>query len=385
MPTTPQNRLRARPKGAAARSTLPLVHQETDPRALTLFALAGLAVALFYGVVFSVWDAVAYEGIGLLAGACALVAAGALASARGKHRTAAGLVIVTVAGLALLPATATLSTKSDVHLLYLAVALAMLALFPERMELLRIIYGAVLVATVIGVEFVFPTSPSWEALEPQVAEVIAASNRIWTVLVSACGMVVILVRSARLQHVLFGAATTEERRANSEERRANTDVLTSLANRRPVIARFRELDARPDAQYALVLIDVDAFKDINDSFGHDTGDKVIVELAARLREHFGPDALVSRWGGDEFLAVVDGEASVGTVVALERFRKTQARFPVRVAGESLHVTLSIGAARRMPGATADDTLRAADSALYAAKEQGRNQVVMAADRVGGTA
>jgi diguanylate cyclase (GGDEF)-like protein len=135
----------------------------------------------------------------------------------------------------------------------------------------------------------------------------------------------------------------------------------------------------------VVILDVDAFKDINDAYGHDTGDKVIVEVASRLREHFGSDALVSRWGGDEFLVVVERESSVVTVHALERLRRTTERFPIRVDGERIAVTLSIGAATSAPGMSSDDTLRAADIALYAAKQEGRNRVVMAADRVGGSA
>jgi diguanylate cyclase (GGDEF)-like protein len=335
-------------------------------------------VAIFYTVFFA-WIGLAAGGGPLtLGGACVAMAIAALFAARSTHTTAAAMTIVVGAAISMVPVTATLSTSSDAQLLWVALAFAAIALIPERMIVFRAAYGAAALVMLVIAEFAFRESALWGDLAADSREYIAMANRFWTVLVCACAMHVIVARSARAQRTMLGVALTEEQRAN-------TDVLTSLANRRPVLSRFAHLDEAAVTEYTVTIVDVDAFKEINDAFGHDVGDKVIVEVAERLKEYFGPDALVSRWGGDEFIAIVEGEAAVGTVMSLERLRKTVARFPVRVADVSVPITLSIGVARSAPDSTADDVLIAADAALYAAKHAGRNRVVMSTERVGGTA
>lgn len=348
----------------------PAASRETDPRVLVAFSFAGLAVAGFYAVFFSTrMPAAILAGTALL---CMVIATAAIVAAGTRHTTTAAVLVVTTAGVALVAASAALTTRSDVHMLYFAVAFSMLALFPERLLRVRVAYACGLFGALIACEFAFRESPIATQLGSTTLENLAVGNRLWTVALGVGAMAVILARSASQRRALFGAAS-------NEEQRANTDVLTSLANRRPVLQRFASFDGT-SAAYTVVVVDVDNFKLINDSYGHDAGDKVIVEVGERLVEHFGPRSLVSRWGGDEFLIIVENEAPLALVLSLERLRKTMSKFPVKVAEDAIAVQLSIGAARAVPGAMAEDVLMAADAALYTAKHQGRNQVVMAAER-----
>ena len=377
MPTTSARALAHRHGAPSERAREVDSHTEASPRALVMFACAGLIIAAYYAVFFAWVGGVTGVMLALLGVGCAALAVGAILGASTRHTTAMAVGVMVVGAIALIPVVAALSTRSDAHLLWLALGFAMVAVIPEQLATFRALYGAAVVGAVLASEVFFRQAAAWRTLDIGAQEALAVSNRVWTVLVCACAMVVILVRSARIQRALHGVA-------RHGERRANTDVLTSLANRRPVLDRLSELD-ESDAQYALVIIDVDNFKAINDKFGHDAGDRVIVDIAGRLTDHFGDDALVSRWGGDEFLVIVEDEPTVALILGLERLRRRVAAIPVQVADEEIAVRLSIGAARSLPGVPAGECLIAADGALYGAKKSGRNQVVMSTDVVGGNA
>ncbi len=159
---------------------------------------------------------------------------------------------------------------------------------------------------------------------------------------------------------------------------ATTDELTGLLNRRAAIARLQELwslAARHNRPLAVILLDIDRFKHINDSHGHDAGDAVLRRVAATLRRSTRFGESVCRVGGDEFLVLCpDATADMAAAVA-GRLRKSVAAQRIRHAGVDLSVTISLGVAERGPAsATADDLLKAADEALYAAKRAGRDGI-----------
>jgi two-component system cell cycle response regulator len=159
-------------------------------------------------------------------------------------------------------------------------------------------------------------------------------------------------------------------------RQALTDDLTGLANRRHgahQLGREIALCVRHGRLLALLHVDVDHFKTINDTHGHQAGDQVLVEVARRLAAAMRTGDELARWGGDEFVAILPDTDVAGALRAAERVRMTVAAHPVAVAGMVLGVTVSVGWAS-WSGDTPDDLLARADRALYTAKDAGRDQV-----------
>lgn len=153
---------------------------------------------------------------------------------------------------------------------------------------------------------------------------------------------------------------------------AVTDPLTGLRNRRYV---RRHLDALlRNSGAAVLLIDVDRFKSVNDTHGHAAGDTVLREIADRVRAHLRSADVVARYGGEEFMVVMAGAAAEEALLVAERLRNAIAAAPVHLGGQALTVTASVGVAAGEPGASFDAVVGAADSALYRAKHGGRNRV-----------
>jgi two-component system cell cycle response regulator len=162
---------------------------------------------------------------------------------------------------------------------------------------------------------------------------------------------------------------------------AVTDPLTGLHNRRYMAGQLGALvrrAARGGEPVACLLVDIDHFKRINDSFGHDVGDEVLREFAVRLATNVRAVDLACRFGGEEFVVIMpDTGLEVAHRIA-ERLRLHVAGSPFRVAGveDPLSVTISIGVAcTKAVGETPDALLKRADEAVYDAKAKGRNRVV----------
>lgn len=165
---------------------------------------------------------------------------------------------------------------------------------------------------------------------------------------------------------------TEQHRARTElAYLAEHDPLTGVANRRRITARLAEYGLDPLGA-ALLLIDIDNFKDINDLRGHAAGDRVIRRIARTIAERLGPDAMLGRLGGDEFAVVVAACDAEGGMELAELLCDAVAGAPIIDQVAALRVTISIGVAV----AVADDveaSLAQADLALYEAKNAGRNR------------
>lgn len=160
---------------------------------------------------------------------------------------------------------------------------------------------------------------------------------------------------------------------------ARTDPLTGCYNRRALFERLeREIDRvkRYDRQLALLLVDLDNFKDVNDGRGHLAGDAVLRQVGNILRGDARSVDIVARFGGDEFVVVLPDTAAEGALISAERLRHRIGARDFAEAGESLYVTVSIGVAC-MPAEgveTGEEFITMADRAMYAAKDEGRNQV-----------
>ncbi len=170
-------------------------------------------------------------------------------------------------------------------------------------------------------------------------------------------------------------------------RAAMTDPLTGLWNRRyalPHLARLVETAQIGGRSLAVMVLDIDHFKAINDCHGHTAGDKVLADVAARLRDSLRPADLLARIGGEEFLVALPDTTFEHARGAAERLRERVREAPFRLAsGATCQVTISVGVAlgptARPPRDEVDLLMERADAALYLAKERGRNRVLVSRD------
>jgi len=161
---------------------------------------------------------------------------------------------------------------------------------------------------------------------------------------------------------------------------AITDELTGLVNRRRFLDALRTeitKGQRLGARLSVVLADLDDFKLVNDGFGHHAGDDVLLAFADLLRAHGRDVDVAARLGGEEFAILLPETGLEGASAVAERLRQSLANRRIRLGEREVTVTASFGVAELGPGQSVDALLRAADSALYRAKEKGKNRVEVA--------
>ncbi len=162
------------------------------------------------------------------------------------------------------------------------------------------------------------------------------------------------------------------------EHDSHTDALTSLYNRRYLFSEGTRLYERwqhDGVSIALLMIDIDHFKHINDKYGHQVGDDVLAEVARVLKQQCRPYDLVARYGGEEFVVMLEATSSGSGVSTAQRIRQNITDNTVKLGHRELHVTVSIGVVEGNNLGDFESTLRKADAALYQAKESGRNRIV----------
>lgn len=195
------------------------------------------------------------------------------------------------------------------------------------------------------------------------------------------GNIAIPLTALAIISIYFRLASVEVER--SMESLAMTDSLTRLPNRR----RMRELleaervrCARDGHPFGIVLGDIDAFKQINDTRGHDCGDHVLTSLASILRGVLRGQDAVARWGGEEFLFLLPDTDLHGAGVVAEKLRSTLEASEITFEGRRVPVAMTFGVAVYTRGGgsigSIDECIQRADRALYAGKHAGRNQVVL---------
>ncbi len=157
------------------------------------------------------------------------------------------------------------------------------------------------------------------------------------------------------------------------------DTLTGLGNRRyfdrNVDPLLDALNGSHQTPFTVILFDIDHFKRVNDILGHDMGDHILQEVAARLVTNMRAVDVVSRYGGEEFMIAMPETKEADGYAAADRIRSLIAGTPIYVDGEALTITMSAGVAQAKPGEPIRDVQKRADTALYKAKHAGRNQVV----------
>lgn len=161
---------------------------------------------------------------------------------------------------------------------------------------------------------------------------------------------------------------------------AQRDALTGLFNRRALydhVRREMHRSARNGLSLGLIMADIDHFKNINDTWGHISGDRVLVHLAGIMREATRAYDHIGRWGGEEFLILLPESDYEKTRIVAERIRSSVEVSPaVAINGQEVHLTVSIGFGSFVPGREVQEIepmISAVDDALYQAKASGRNQ------------
>jgi diguanylate cyclase (GGDEF)-like protein len=197
------------------------------------------------------------------------------------------------------------------------------------------------------------------------------ASRVIVLFAASAVLAVLLAQAARLYADLI-------ERAEILEGEAHTDTLTGLANRR----RFDEEFARAfgsairrSSPIGVAIIDIDRFKNYNDSFGHQAGDEALRRIAEAIAESVERSGdFAARYGGEEFVVILEDTSLGGAVGVGERIRGAVLDAGIRAPGGGI-LSVSVGVAARLPGSTGEALLRQADAALYEAKNAGRNRVV----------
>lgn len=168
------------------------------------------------------------------------------------------------------------------------------------------------------------------------------------------------------------------REANNELRYiASHDALTGLLNRGAFMQRLSARVTKEQGRFCLLMLDIDRFKAVNDTYGHMTGDRALQALALRIQMHMQPSDFAGRLGGEEFAIVINQSLAGGTAELAESLRVSIAKASVTSdQGEEIRFTISMGLTEGTAGEDVSLLLSAADSALYAAKHGGRDRIVI---------
>ena len=160
------------------------------------------------------------------------------------------------------------------------------------------------------------------------------------------------------------------------KQQASTDQLTGLKNRRSALDFIESLNkAEVTEGVSLAMCDIDFFKKVNDTYGHDAGDEVLKFVANKMVEESGETAFVSRWGGEEFLIIFPDCNGDHAFIILEKLRKTLKNSVIKVDEAEIKITMTFGLAEYSFNEDVDSVIKEADEKLYMGKQNGRNQVV----------
>ena len=192
------------------------------------------------------------------------------------------------------------------------------------------------------------------------------------------GIVVDISERVILTQKLHRARARAEKKAREAQTAAETDALTGVANRRKAMAVLENAGALAEAGgkgFSIILIDADNFKAINDTHGHDAGDRVLKKIAQVGQACLRPTDTFARYGGEEFLAILPGADGQHVHRVAERLRRSVSETRFDLDGHD--VTISLGIATWQQGSDSTHLLQAADMALYQAKDAGRNRLRIA--------
>lgn len=328
------------------------------------YLIVALSTALPFEVFFLVADGGSLWPAALVEGAVIAVWLGCFAlNVAGWVRTAA-IVELAAPLIAFTALTWLLSYRAGFLLLLLMTSAVSFVTFAPR----RLPWGMVLTtasAIVVALSFIDSrvAEPRLDVSTGMVSGLLVANVVVVTL--------VMTVTSGLNHHYFTRERMRAEGQLETAQEQARTDPLTRLANRRGMV---EALAAAPtDRPYAMALVDLDRFKEVNDTLGHAHGDAVLAEIAGILNDVIGEMGIVSRWGGEEFLVLMTDVPLTTAVAGIERAREAVEALVREERGDA-GVTFSAGLAAAPAGFSWETTVRVADALLYDAKDAGRNRV-----------
>lgn len=227
--------------------------------------------------------------------------------------------------------------------------------------------GSLVVAAILSATICILAIPAWLHIEL----VYSSSAKLRFV----GSMLFVTFMSYTMEKSRVSAAIAHARVSRALEDLARTDELTGLLNRRGMSERIEselERSLRYQQEMSIVICDVDFFKKINDRYGHDIGDHVLVDIAERLKATVRGCDSVGRWGGEEFIILLPNTGIEKAYLLIERIRELIAEERFLVGQSLLDVSISCGLSSTKFSSEFSGLLKAADVSLYEAKEQGRN-------------
>jgi len=165
--------------------------------------------------------------------------------------------------------------------------------------------------------------------------------------------------------------------SNKYQQLAHLDPLTKLSNRRDAIRTLKQEQARVirnKEPLAIILCDIDHFKKINDQFGHNIGDRVLVDLAQIFTNNVRKQDCIARWGGEEFIFILPQTSAYNANIIAEKIRQKIQDHSISHQNETIKVTVSMGIEQLAERHSIDEVINGADKSLYQAKNSGRNQI-----------
>lgn len=251
---------------------------------------------------------------------------------------------------------------------YLAVLLVFVFFSKYKHEAAKVIYSLFLFALRLILYFYCQYNDPAMSLTPKLTGAVQIVNSFMIFL------------SIGLISYLFSTTTQEMEGKLIEYNRklmkqANTDTLTGLYNRRRTMEYLEQLLKTPDTQISICLCDIDFFKRVNDTYGHDIGDVVLKKISETFQKRLPPDTFISRWGGEEFLLIFPRLNGDETIIALETLRQKIKEIVFDGGIETFSVTLTYGLVEYDYHSDITTLLKEADEKLYLGKESGRDRIV----------
>ena len=325
-------------------------------------ALLSTASIALYGLVY-----IAASNVGLTYAAlasfpfCLLFAFIPWLNHKGHTRLASWLVGLALPSLLVSIMSAAQGSYLDLHYYFLAFALIPSMFFGlQQWRALAFFFVLNMAAFLYAEYMTVAPDPTLYGLAPWLVSAMRAGYKVTTLFTLLFALLL----------AEYSASTNETRL----ETLSTTDRLTGIANRLHLDTVLDKEFARAERQstpFSIILLDIDKFKSVNDTYGHPVGDTVLVEVSKVLKSNLRSYDLVGRWGGEEFLVICSETTAADAATVAEKLRAALAVHPIAVAGSQ---TASFGVTTYRTGDELGDMVRRADEALYRAKQGGRNKV-----------
>ena len=365
---TPRRRL-GRALGRISSRRVGNLRGEIGAAATAAHAFALFCVALTVAYIGFYWwlDPMGLQTLHTVLIGCTVMYALAIVVLRLGYQLAGSLILLTTAAFEVLVSTASVGWMVGIHLFLIAGAHLAFMVFTERQTVYRWLFVGIAAFCFVFCQVLIDPANVPYRFSPGLEETLFSIN---AVLVG----VVMFALAASHHHRAQSAQATARAAAVRAEYLANTDPLTGLENRRPIMDRLEGLAKRSSAAYSVSIIDLDRFKQLNDTFGHVCGDNVLTAVGQRLRSRLRGSDAVGRWGGEEFIVVLPETRLADAEALMERLRREIDRSPIACGTHVHHITASFGVADGRNGSSTHRLIKRADDAMYEAKMGGRNTV-----------